>query len=120
MCLVCKTGGESMETAFFSLVLAALILGGPIYIIVRLLQKPKPVFCGDCGTEAIPKSRTSGSIAIELILWLCFLVPGLLYSLWRLTTRRHVCGACGGERILPPDSPMAQKMKAELRPKAAA
>lgn len=79
----------------------------------------KVVFCGDCGTEAPARSRTRGSFAIELLLWL-FLLPGLLYSLWRLTTRRDVCSACGSERILPPGSPMAQKMKAELRPKAAA
>ena len=41
------------------------------------------------------KTVTRGSIWIEIILWLCLIVPGLIYSIWRLTTRRQVCSACG-------------------------
>jgi hypothetical protein len=76
-------------------------------------------FCTVCGTEGQPRSHTRGSIGIELLLWLCLLLPGLLYSLWRLTTRRDVCGACGSERLVPADSPVAKQMKATMgAPKA--
>jgi len=34
---------------------------------------------------------TKGHFALEFVLWLCFLVPGIIYSIWRLTTRRETC-----------------------------
>lgn len=103
------------------LVMVVFVVALPIYIIAQLFKKNPPRFCGDCGTEGPPRLDTRGSIFIEILLWLCFLVPGLIYSIWRLTTKRQVCASCGGERLLPPESPMAQKMRAELaQPKAAA
>lgn len=63
------------------------------------------VICAACGTIGKPKTETRGSIFIEIILWLCFLVPGLIYSIWRLTTRRPVCRACSGQQLLPLDTP---------------
>ena len=65
----------------------------------------KDTICADCGTVGQPKSVTRGSFLIEIVLWLCFLVPGLIYSLWRLTTRRKACRACGGTTLLPLDTP---------------
>jgi hypothetical protein len=44
------------------------------------------MICQDCGAQGTPKSHTRGSILIELVLWLLFIIPGLLYSLWRLST----------------------------------
>ena len=64
--------------------------------------------CMVCGTEAKPRSRTRGSFLIELVLWLMFIVPGLLYSLWRLSTREKVCPACGSPNMVPLDSPAAE------------
>lgn len=61
--------------------------------------------CAACGTVGQPKSETRGSILIEIVLWLCFLIPGLIYSIWRLTTRRPVCRACGGHELLPLNTP---------------
>lgn len=71
------------------------------------------VVCINCGTHDRSVTRTRGSIWIELLLWMCFLVPGLVYSLWRLTTRRSVCAACSSENIVPPDSPVGQRMLRE-------
>lgn len=64
--------------------------------------------CSACGTLAAPSVKTRGSFGIELVLWLFFLIPGLVYSLWRLSSRREVCQACGSESILPPDTPMGK------------
>jgi hypothetical protein len=65
----------------------------------------KEFVCADCGTVGKPSTETRGSIFIEIILWLAFLVPGLIYSIWRLTTRRNVCRVCRGARLLPPNTP---------------
>jgi len=69
--------------------------------------------CKDCGTVASASRVTKGSIWIEIILWLCFLVPGVIYSIWRLTTRHDACGACGSKNIVPLDSPIGRKIAAD-------
>jgi hypothetical protein len=52
------------------------------------------MICPNCGTRGEPKTLTQGNMLIELILWLCFLIPGLIYSIWRLSSRKQVCPAC--------------------------
>lgn len=65
-------------------------------------------FCSTCESVTPARTATRGSLAIEIVLWLCFILPGLLYSLWRLTTRHLVCGACGQPGVVPTDSPRAR------------
>jgi hypothetical protein len=74
----------------------------------------KPLFCTTCGHEGAAKMRTKGSIGIEILLWLCFLVPGLIYSLWRISSRHAVCASCGARTLVPTDSPMAKAQRRAL------
>lgn len=67
------------------------------------------LYCPVCGTTSEGESHTRGSILIELVLWLCFLVPGIIYSIWRLTTRQKVCPACKNPGVIPITSPRARK-----------
>jgi len=69
--------------------------------------------CGRCGTVGAPRKETPGSIWIEVVLWLCFVVPGLVYSIWRLSRRHEVCRACGSAELLPLNSPLGRKAAAE-------
>ena len=72
--------------------------------------------CTACGHLGTPKTHTEGSILIEIILWCTFLVPGLLYSLWRMTSgRKIVCEKCGNSTLVPKDSPMGRKILADLK-----
>jgi hypothetical protein len=50
--------------------------------------------CTNCGHVGKPVSLTSGSFVMEIALWCFFLMPGLLYSLWRMTTRKQSCPKC--------------------------
>lgn len=61
--------------------------------------------CTQCGYAGASKTATKGSFLIEVVLWLCFLVPGIIYSLWRLTSRHTACPKCGGNTLIPADSP---------------
>ena len=70
----------------------------------------KAMLCRRCGTEAKPKTQVKGNVLTELVLWLFFLLPGLIYSIWRLTTKTKVCPACGSEELVPPDSPVGRQM----------
>lgn len=70
--------------------------------------------CTNCGYLGKPVKVTRGSIFIEIILWLAFLIPGLIYSLWRLTTRYQACPKCRHESMIPADSPRGQKLIREF------
>ncbi len=70
----------------------------------------KEMFCTNCGNKGKPKTKTRGSIFIEIILWLALIVPGVIYSIWRLTTRYKACPTCGASNMVPLDSPVAKKM----------
>lgn len=69
--------------------------------------------CKDCGTVGPTERVTKGSIWIEIILWLCFLIPGFLYSVWRLTSRHDACATCGSKNMVPLDSPIGRKVAAD-------
>lgn len=72
--------------------------------------------CTNCGHVGETTTVTKGHFALEVVLWLLFLVPGLIYSVWRLTTRHQACPHCGNSNLLPPDAPMAQKFLREHLP----
>lgn len=72
------------------------------------------LFCTACGHEGQTRTRTKGHIAIEIILWLCLAVPGLIYSIWRRSARAPVCASCGSATVVPIGSPVARKMQREL------
>lgn len=79
---------------------------------------PDPVVCKACGFHGEPDTVTKGSFAIEVVLWLCFLIPGLIYSFWRLSSRSENCPKCGSSEVIPIDSPLGQKLMAEIAPQA--
>lgn len=66
------------------------------------------MYCQNCGTIGRPKKRVKGSIWIEIVLWLAVILPGLIYSIWRLTTKEKVCPSCGAPNMIPVDSPKAR------------
>ena len=70
----------------------------------------KEMLCVDCLTQGKPKLYTKGYFLIELILWLCFIVPGLIYTVWRVGSRQNVCPSCGGSNLIPVDSPRAKQI----------
>jgi hypothetical protein len=77
-------------------------------------EMTKQMICSLCGSVGKPKTKTKGSIVIEIVLWLCVLVPGLIYSLWRLTTRHLACPACGAPNMIPLDSPVGRELQSKL------
>lgn len=71
--------------------------------------------CMTCGATGFPVSVIKGAFGTELLLWLFFLVPGLIYSIWRSTTRCMACPSCGSTQIVPLSTPMGMKMWEEAR-----
>ena len=77
------------------------------------MSKPA-LICSTCGTTGRSVTTTPGSFFIELLLWLFFLLPGLIYSIWRLTNKKTGCASCGGTALIPLDSPRGQKLVQEF------
>jgi hypothetical protein len=67
--------------------------------------------CTLCGAIGRPVRKAKGSFIVEVVLWLLFLFPGLIYSLWRLTSKYDACPSCGQpSTMIPVDSPNAQRL----------
>jgi hypothetical protein len=61
--------------------------------------------CQDCGSFGGFRTLVKGSLSVEIVLWACFLVPGMIYSIWRLITAERVCPMCGSPNMIQVDSP---------------
>ncbi|HEY8085904.1 MAG TPA: hypothetical protein VIE69_09920 [Methylophilaceae bacterium] len=83
-----------------------------------MLKPSKEKICAKCGYVGHAKKITKGSFLVEVILWLLFIpglgyfssgriysqggllyvmlffIPGVIYSLWRITTKYYVCPNC--------------------------
>lgn len=72
--------------------------------------------CSNCGHLGDEKQVTKGSLGIEILLWLCFLVPGLIYSVWRLSSRYSACAHCEAPNLVPVDSPRGEQLVKQYHP----
>ena|SRR5258708_3423557 len=73
----------------------------------------KILVCTQCGYTGSSSSAVKGSGGVEILLWFFFLVPGLIYSVWRSSSRHSICPKCGNPNLIPIDSPKAQKIMGE-------
>lgn len=75
------------------------------------LTMPKLMACTRCLERDFHAKRvTKGSFLLEIGLWLLLIVPGLIYSVWRTTSRYLACPACGSSEIVPEESERARRM----------
>ena len=56
--------------------------------------------CTNCGATC-QEGLMKGSGWIEVILWLCYIVPGLIYSIWRRSGEQSICPTCKKETLIP-------------------
>jgi hypothetical protein len=98
-----------------STIIVVSLIGWVFWILLRGLMPRRPVFCPACGASGRPVKKARGSLAVEIMLWLLLIVPGLVYSVWRMTTYRRVCATCGSDAVIPVDSPLARRALDDLR-----
>jgi rRNA maturation protein Nop10 len=71
------------------------------------------LLCTQCGAEtSAPLKVPPGSPWVALALAVPFVVPGVIYSIWRYTMRRTVCPTCGHAALIPADAPLARSWRA--------
>jgi hypothetical protein len=66
--------------------------------------------CTHCGTA--DRTRLPGSGWIELVLYLFYIVPGVIYSIWR-RTGSPACAACGQRSLISAQTPVGQRLAAD-------
>ncbi len=76
--------------------------------------------CADCGSTELPVEAKRGVGWIEVLLWLCYLIPGMIYSLWRRARSRLVCAYCGNPSMVSIHSERARKMSRLMKGKTIA
>lgn len=97
-------------------VAAVVILGGLLWTAFNKLTGRGRVamVCPACGTQGTPATLTKGSMLVELLAWLLFIIPGLFYSLWRVSSRVQVCPACRLPGMIPASSPNGRKIVEQM------
>ncbi len=63
-------------------------------------KKVMLIRCPNCKYEGQGKFITKGSFGMEVILWLFLIVPGLIYSVWRLSNKKWTCPQCDFEHVV--------------------
>ncbi len=68
--------------------------------------------CVHCGFRGSPVRVNRGHIYFELFLWLCLIVPGIIYSAWRRIRKQEVCPECLNPEMISIYSRKARTMMA--------
>ena len=76
--------------------------------------------CTRCGTIGRPKRYTPGTFGMELLLFLFFIIPGLIYGIWRIAARKDVCAACLSDELVPIGSPAGRAMTSRTQARMSA
>lgn len=59
------------------------------------------VHCTRCNYDGPSKTVTKGHLLIEIILWFCLFIPGLIYTIWRVSSRVQACPDCSSTELVP-------------------
>lgn len=93
----------------------------------KFIQMPSPDpqiprytrICKQCGTLNNNGDALPGSGWIELVLWLCYIVPGIVYSIWRRTKRNAACVACSSRELIQVGTPVGAQLVQRYHPESA-
>lgn len=91
------------------------VMGGRAILSLSSRRSDELLICTTCGAQTdMPHTKTRGLFAVEVVLWLAFVIPGLLYSLWRQSTRQKVCPTCGSATLIVANTPDGRKLAAKF------
>jgi len=54
----------------------------------------KKYVCMECGCQREPIDAKRGLLVIEIFMWLLYIIPGIIYSIWRRVRKQKVCSKC--------------------------
>jgi len=66
--------------------------------------------CSNCGSVTSGQTKNNGSGLAEMLLYLFFIIPGLIYSAHRRANKSTVCSKCGNTNLVNSDSPVGKDL----------
>ena len=75
----------------------------------------KKYVCMDCGCQRDPINAKRGLLVIELFMWLLYILPGVIYSIWRRVRKQQVCPNCRYPSVVLTSSSRAMDMLRLMR-----
>jgi uncharacterized OB-fold protein len=74
-------------------------------------DKDEPTkICPVCGYKGKAILKLKGKTSVEIFLWVLFIVPGFVYSVWRNAGASYGCPQCFSDTMVPMYSPEGQKI----------
>lgn len=77
----------------------------------RKVDFSKTYLCMECGSQLSPIEVNRGSWLIEIVLWLCYILPGVIYSIWRRVRKKEICRKCRMPSVERTNSERVLKMQ---------
>src|SRR5579862_4985902 len=69
--------------------------------------------CLQCGSVGTSQEFKKGSVLTGIVFLFFFVLPGIIYFIWRGSTAYQGCRVCKSANVIPVDSPASQRMMAE-------
>ena len=70
----------------------------------------KKYLCLECGCQREPVMANRGMLIIELFMWLLYILPGVIYSIWRRVRKQEICPNCRTPSVVLTSSSRAMNM----------
>jgi len=67
--------------------------------------------CKKCAIVTRSRLLVQGSDVLEVVLWLCLIVPGIAYHIWRRDTAVRICSRCGGTDLIGASTAEADRIR---------
>ncbi len=71
--------------------------------------------CMECGCQRDPIQAKRGFLVVELFMWLLYILPGVIYSIWRRVRTQQICSNCRTPSIVLTSSSRAMGMMRMLK-----
>ena len=71
--------------------------------------------CMECGCQRDPIIAKRGFLVIEIFMWFLYILPGVIYSIWRRVRTQEVCPKCQTPSIVLMSSSRAMGMMRLLK-----
>ncbi|MDH5762415.1 MAG: hypothetical protein OEZ51_05490 [Nitrospinota bacterium] len=70
----------------------------------------KKYVCMECGCQRDPIDAKRGLLVIEIFMWLLYILPGVIYSIWRRVRKQQICPNCRNPSVVLTSSSRAMAM----------
>ncbi len=71
------------------------------------------VICRNCGRVSEPERILKGHVLITLILLCFYIIPGIIYMIWRRTGLKDACAICKSNNVVPENSPEGRRLSVD-------